>query len=148
MKKLVLALLITYSCISQNKNEIDIKGNWYTFSIKNVDTSYYTETFIDDIAFHSYDKNFGFKGSLEYLIKDGVLYYVRYEKNANKEKNIDSSGNIEIIDDNTISIHDEMIILKRIEDGLKLEDLLRNNASEEDYLKYFFQRKSKWEKGR
>ena len=147
MQKIIFLLFIgiIFSCNSQSKKDIDIKGNWYTFSIKGTKIIYYVETFIDDKAFHYYDQNFGLKSSMEYVIEDGILYYRRYMNN-DREKTKESTGNVEIIDDNTISIHNGTIILKRIVDGIQLEDILRKNVPEKNYQKYFYQRKAQWEK--
>jgi len=87
-KVMLLILLINCSCISQSKKELDIKGNWYNFSIKDKDRENldYVETFIDDQAFHSYNQYFGFQPSMEYVIEDGVLYYIGYMESTDKKK--------------------------------------------------------------
>lgn len=64
-----------------------------------------------------------------------------FSDNVKKEQ-----GRIEFIDKNTISIGDRDMVLKRITIGLKLEDLLRNNKSEDEYLKFFNKRKTAWKK--
>jgi len=141
MNKIIIILisLINYSCSSQNKKEIDITGNWYNDTEK-VEVSYYVEIFIDDESFNIYNEYSGFGGHIDYTMENNILYYI--VNDTEKEE----KGIVKIIDKSTISIGDGNIILKRINEGLKLEGLLRKNKNEKDYLKFFNERKAIWEK--
>lgn len=137
---IIIILLINYSCNSQNIKKTDITGNWFNYSMKNAKDIYYVETFIGDKAFHFYDDSFGLKSSQGYVIEGDILFFVDHDNTKTK------SGNVKIIDENTISLYSGNVILKRIEKGLKLEDLLRKNKNESDYLKFFNKRRAVWEK--
>ena len=142
MKKIIIVfiLLINYSCNSQNK-KIDITGNWYEDIQKTDSNNYsYTEIFIDDESFNIYHAVAGFSGHIDYIIENNIFYHV-FSDNVKKEQ-----GRIEFIDKNTISIGDRDMVLKRITIGLKLENFLRNNESEDEYLKFFNERKTAWKK--
>jgi hypothetical protein len=138
----VFILLITFFCNSQNNQEMDITGNWFNYSTRNTENLYYLEIFIGDKAFHFYDEFSGFKKSQEYIIIDNILYFVNHD---NTKENIVS---VKLINENTISILKGDLIYKRINEGLKLEDLLRNNKSETNYRKFFNERKAVWEESR
>lgn len=142
MKKIIIIfiILISYSCNSQNNKDIDITGNWYNYSMKNAKNEYYVETFIDENTFYFYDGIYGLKESIEYLIEAGNLYLL---DNDNKKV---ATGNIKIINENTISLYNGNAIFKRIEEGIKLENFLRKNIPESDFSKEFFIRKAIWEK--
>jgi hypothetical protein len=140
---LILILLLNYACNSQNNQKIDITGNWYEDLKKsNASTgSYsYVEIFIDDESFYMYYDVAGFGSHLDYVIENNIFYYV-FSDTIKKKKGI-----IKFIDENTISIGNGGIILKRISEGLKLEDMLRKNKPKSDYLKFFNQRKAIWKK--
>jgi hypothetical protein len=120
---------------------MDITGNWYEDIQKTDSNNYsYTEIFIDDESFNIYHAVAGFSGHIDYIIENNIFYYV-FLDNVKKEQ-----GKIEFIDKNTISIGDRDMVLKRITIGLKLEGLLRNNKSEDEYLKFFNERKTAWKK--
>ena len=141
MKKIILVfiLLINYSCNSQNE-KMDITGNWYADTQKKDIDNYYIEIFIDDESFNIYHAVAGFSGHIDYIIENNIFYHV-FSDNVKKEQ-----GRIEFIDKNTISIGDRDMVLKRITIGLKLENFLRNNESEDEYLKFFNERKTAWKK--
>jgi hypothetical protein len=138
---LVFILLTTFSCNSQNNQEVDITGNWYN-DTKKVKVNYYVEVFIDDEAFNVYNEYSGFAGHKDYIIENNLFYYVSQDTLKEKKRYI------KFIDKNTISIGNGDIILKRITEGLKLEDLLRNDKPERDYRKFFNERKAIWEESR
>lgn len=140
MKYFVLILsLFLISCTSQET--IDITGNWYEDIITNADNYHYSEIFIDNESFSFYNELAGFSGSIDYVIEHNIVYFLS-GNNFKKKKGI-----ITFIDKNTISIGNT-IIFKRIDKGLTLEDFLRNNMSEDEYLKFFNERKASWNKNR
>ena len=140
MKKIILVfiLLINYSCNSQNE-KMYITGNWYADTQKKDIDNYYIEIFIDDESFNIYHAVAGFSGHIDYIIENNIFYYV-FSDNVKKEQ-----GKIKFIDKNTVLIGDNTLF-KRTNEGLKLEDFLRNNKSEDEYLKFFNERKTAWKK--
>lgn len=120
---------------------MDITGNWHE-DIKKTDSNNYsyTEIFINDESFYMYSAVAVFSGHIDYIIENNIFYYV-FSDNVKKKQ-----GKIEFIDKNTISIGDRDMVLKRITIGLKLENFLRNNESEDEYLKFFNERKTAWKK--
>jgi hypothetical protein len=131
----IIFSIVSISCISQET--IDIEGNWYE-DIKKTKADNYAEIFIDHESFSIYHELAGFSGSIDYVIENNILYHLFTNKAKKKQ------GVITFIDENTISIGD-YIIFKRIDKGLKLEDFLRNNIPESEYLKSFNERRTAWE---
>ncbi|NRA92138.1 MAG: hypothetical protein HRU26_05540 [Psychroserpens sp.] len=138
---IVLVLIASFSCYSQKKEDIKITGNWYNFKNTKSSNSHYVETFINDNQFFSYDEFSGLSPSIEYEIDNNILYNI-----IDGERN--KSGIIKIIDENTFSLemNNGLIIMKRVTNGLLLEDYLFNKVNEEDYHEFFKERKSDWEK--
>ena len=60
------------------------------------------------------------------------------------------NGSIKVIDKNTFLIKKgkEVIVFKRINTGIKLEDFLLNDKTEDDYWNGFNKRKEEWEKNK
>ena len=144
MKRIAIILILTsaISCTSQRKEKMDITGDWYNYKNTSAKDITYVETWIDKDSVYTYNDFGGQISSYNYIIEDSILY----SKN-NKKKGL----KIKIIDKNTISLgrEDGYIIFKRIvTNGIKLEDFLFKDKSEDDFRVDFNKRKTVWEKAR
>jgi hypothetical protein len=136
-------LLINFSCNSQSDKRIDIKGNWYNYQNTTSESSYYVETFIDENTFYYFNEFSGLMPEMKYKIEKNILYQMSLDGEEKKY-----TGKIKIIDKNTFSIikDGEIIIFKRVVEGLNMEDFLFKDKSEDDYWAAFNKRKLIWEK--
>lgn len=142
---IILFLLTTLSCNSQNAKEIDITGNWYNYLNTSSEYLYYVETFINENTFFYYNEAVGLMPTMKYEISNDTLFLVTIDDNKKLE-----AAQIKFIDKNTFSFNNngKKITFKRIVEGLNLEDYLFKNKSESDYRKFFNQRRAIWEKTR
>ena len=147
MRQVLIAIcvLCLYSCNSQDNSNIEITGNWYNYSNTSSDNLYYVETFISNEKFHYYNEFSGLTPEIKYKIEGKLLYKVSLD---NTEKVI--NGSIEVIDSNTFLIKKgkDVVVFKRINTGIKLEDFLLNDKTEDDYWNGFNKRKEEWEKNK
>ena len=139
---ILFLFLANFSCISQNNNLNQLKGNWYNLNHQNYDDVYYVETFFSDDYFQSYDESAGLMPSKKYFIEDDKIFLVPIDGSQNNSV----YGIFKIEGDLLyITANNQTIILKRIEvKSGTLEEYLNEIIAEKEYWKAFMERKANW----
>lgn len=133
----ILYLTFFFLVASCNSNEqISLEGNWYSDS--NIIPLYdYIEVYVDSFEITPYSEVTGLRPSISYSLQNDTLYYLF----DHKKKEI--YGKIKKLNDSTLSVNNDSILLRKINHGIKLEDMLINGESEKAYFNHFMERKRK-----
>lgn len=127
-------VIIFISCDS--KGQTSIEGNWVSSSPK-IELENYLELYIDSSFITPYSEMVGIHPSIKYSIENDTIYYLFNNKKI-------KYGLVKRINDSTFSFHNDSILMKRINNGIKLEDMLLNKQSEKDFRNDFLERKRQW----
>jgi hypothetical protein len=137
-------LLANFSCISQNNNSNELKGNWYNLNNQNSDDVYYVETFFSDDYFQSFDESGGLMPSKKYSIEDNKIFLVPIDGSQNNSLYAIYKMEGSLL---YITANNQTIVLKRIEvKSGTLEEYLNEIITEKEYWKSYMERKAEWSK--